>query len=302
MEEPLFKKIVWAVDPLETEEPSLNAKFLIGSLSREGGTEIEPVFVLRPPYANYTEASTPIQEAFLALAEKRMAAFVKSAQIPNLKAGRVLTDHSGSTKKAAQILIDYAADKKADAIVVSTHARSGVARLFMGSFAETLALHSTIPIFSVNPNTKVREKISKILFPTDFISPARPAFETVVRFAKATGAELTLFYKEPFIPNPYKSDVLYQIMQQEALRREKDAVEWQGWATHQGVPTSLHLDNHPGYLVNAMAEFAEKGNFDLVAVPSEADAVSAVLVGSAARQMFRHSPCPVWTSRIQRKA
>jgi len=293
-----FDKIIWAVDPLESTEPSTGSKFLVGALSRISKAKIEPMFVLTPPYANFSESPTEIEEAFRALAEKRMANLSKISDLENLSAGKVLVNHSGSMRKAVQTFIDHAMTEHADAIVVDTHARKGVSRLFMGSFAETLALYSPVPIFSVNPQTKVREKISKIIFPTDFAPQFRNSFETVVKFAKAVEAQLTLFYKAPVIPAPYKSEVIYQFLAQEAVRRAQDAAEWQGWAVHEGVKTDLHLDNQPGFLATALEEFTAEKNFDLIAMATQADAVSAVLVGSLTRQMIRHAPCPVWTLRV----
>lgn len=296
-----LRKIVWAFDALEEPENQKNSLFLLGALSRATSAKIDPVYILSPPYADVgSNAPTDLEQAFAALGEKRLLETKQKSDIVSMSSGKVLVSHDGSIRKQVVALIDYAKAQEADAIVVGTHARSGAARFFLGSFAETISIYSDIPIFSVNPRAKVREKISKILMPTTFYPRFRPDFERAVDLAKTLEATLTLFYKEPvMVGTNMMNPSIYRFIEQDMADRRETAKEWQGWAKQFGVETELHIDNHAGYLVPTLEEFAKAGNFDLIAMGTQADSVSAIMIGSAARQMIRHAPCPVWTIRTE---
>ena len=49
------------------------------------------------------------------------------------------------------VISEIAADKKADLIVMGTHARRGLGHLFLGSIAERVLRTSTVPVVTVPP-------------------------------------------------------------------------------------------------------------------------------------------------------
>lgn len=298
MKSKILKKIVWAVDVLEEPKSQKNILFALGAMARPTEASIEPVYVLSPPYAQANlEAPTDIEQAFYALAEKRLLELKKGRELTTIAAGKILINHSDSTRRSVEALANYAESVDADLIVTATNARRGLARAFLGSFAETLALYSKIPIVTVNPEMKIRERISTILLPTTFQEKFRPPFEQVVKFAKALDASLTLFYKVPLVPGHYLYPEVLRYLSEQLSERKKTAKEWQAWATDYGVPTDVILDEIPGE-GRGIQELASEKNFDLIAVPSQANAFSAVLAGSMARTLMRHAPCPVWVMRV----
>ena len=54
-------------------------------------------------------------------------------------------------------IVAYANGMKADGIVIGTHGRSGITRLFMGSVAEGVMRHATIPVITVREEARVPE-------------------------------------------------------------------------------------------------------------------------------------------------
>jgi nucleotide-binding universal stress UspA family protein len=52
---------------------------------------------------------------------------------------------------ASEEILKYAADNNVDMIIMSTHGRSGISRFFMGSVADKVVHHSTVPIMLVPP-------------------------------------------------------------------------------------------------------------------------------------------------------
>jgi len=59
---------------------------------------------------------------------------------------------------AAEEVLKYAEEEMCDLIVLSTHGRSGITRLLMGSVAESIVRHSKIPVLSVRyPDGTIKE-------------------------------------------------------------------------------------------------------------------------------------------------
>jgi nucleotide-binding universal stress UspA family protein len=295
-----FKNIIWSVNTFEeSKEFQAGAMALIGALTRSTSAAVEPVHILSSPYA--TGAPSDFQEAFKGLAEKRMFDFSQVSDIPSMSAGQVLLNQSYSTSSAVQTLIDHAEKRNADAILVATHARVGVPRFFLGSFAETLLLKSPIPVITVNPMTKVRERISKILLPTTFQSAFSAGFKQVAQLAKILDARVTLFYKEPYIPSAFISPPVYEYQKQEKSARALQAKEWQDWAARFHIPVDIHLDQIPGNITEAIDTYAKDKDFDLIAMVSQPDPVLVPLMGSIARQVVRSAPCPVLVIRAEQE-
>jgi nucleotide-binding universal stress UspA family protein len=63
--------------------------------------------------------------------------------------GRVITHIRGG--KAAQAIVQLAADLSADLVVVGTHGRTGIRRLVLGSVAETVGRTARCPVWIVRP-------------------------------------------------------------------------------------------------------------------------------------------------------
>ncbi len=51
--------------------------------------------------------------------------------------------------RAAEEILEHAKDNRVDLIAMSTHGRSGLGRLLMGSVAETVLRHASVPVFLV---------------------------------------------------------------------------------------------------------------------------------------------------------
>jgi nucleotide-binding universal stress UspA family protein len=72
---------------------------------------------------------------------------------------RVRTRHANTssylrTGYAAETIVDAAREIGADAIVIGTHGRRGLTRMFLGSVAERVLRLATIPVIAVPPAQK----------------------------------------------------------------------------------------------------------------------------------------------------
>jgi nucleotide-binding universal stress UspA family protein len=80
------------------------------------------------------------------------------------KAGKYLDKIKDSLKKdglavkvvvvdgrPAEEILDYAKNNKIDLIVMASHGRSGISRWFLGSVAQKVLQHSSVPVLMVSP-------------------------------------------------------------------------------------------------------------------------------------------------------
>ena len=107
--------------------------------------------------------------------------------------------HSGPIP---DVLEGYVKRHDCDLIVMSTHGRSGIARLSLGSVTDSLIRHTGVPVLVVKPapsylNPRVTESFKRILVPLDGSSLAEQVLPRAVAFAKVEGAEITLLHVLP---------------------------------------------------------------------------------------------------------
>jgi nucleotide-binding universal stress UspA family protein len=296
--------IIWAVNPHEPNDGALQQrarKVLRRVFATRPGCIIEPVYVFRAAPSLSGEFAPRWRGELQAVAEAKLRSFVKQAHIPRVAAPKVLVSISSSYRRAADTLARYARISGADLIVSQTHARTGLGRAVLGSFAETLLLQSQTPTLLVNPRTHVRKELERILFPTDFSKCAASQFRTVLDMATDYDAKIVLFHaleseKEAFLfesalgPAPILDDPPANLVD----RVTRHAKKWISIAHAHGVEVDFVLRERTRTPAQAILETATKRGIDLIAMQSNTSALTAALLGSTTRQVIRQAPCPVW--------
>ena len=156
-----FKKILF---PVDLSEVSLKVVPLVASMAKQFHAEIHLLFVARnlgyfsdldlePTFINEFENNI-IQGA-----ERRIEIFSEAhfKKYPNCKTLVVLGD-------AAEEIIKYVESKGVDLIIMGTHGRKGIDRIFFGSVAEKVIKMSPVPVLSTNPY-RVSSKKTDTTFP-----------------------------------------------------------------------------------------------------------------------------------------
>jgi len=97
----------------------------------------------------------------------------------------------------AECLLQCACDKKIDLIVVGTHGRGGIAKALLGSVAEKLFRHSSVPVLTIGPNihhTRGWDHLRQVLAPCDLTPKSHPAVKYACDLAKAHNSKVTVLY------------------------------------------------------------------------------------------------------------
>lgn len=147
----MYQKILAPLDGSELSECSLQHVKTIAT-----GCQVPEVVLLRvvepipaQDVAAYTEGGI---DTAIILREARAGAqeYISKLADDLNKAGLTVRGVVAIGSPADEIM-DYATENKVDLIIMSTHGRSGVTRWFMGSVADKVIRHSTVPVLVVSP-------------------------------------------------------------------------------------------------------------------------------------------------------
>lgn len=289
---------VWAIDPLEKEtRPDRPLIRKLMNWARSSNLELQPVHVL---------AASGKGESFnITSAEKTAERYLSELGVVGARPVKVLMTGSASRKEQVNDLLDYADELAAKCIIVSSHGRSGLQRLVLGSFAENLLLHSAHPVIFLTHLKNAAEndkQFTRALFATDFSDYSREAFLRFLKEAKRSHLDLTVFHSVSLpaaalatgygVPVAIPED--YFPSQLKWAKRE--AARWAKLAESHGVHAKLVVKDEgigPN-IADTILGTAEEQGADLIVMASVSGALTSFVIGSVAREVFRANRYPVW--------
>lgn len=307
------KRVVWALDPFTDLKDSLKSTAaLVQSICQRENWALEPVYVLSPDGFNWTgDFSGAWVSRYKPYIEKSMNELLQTLGVESHLPPKVIVNKQLSLRDDVKKLLSYTKRNGAELLVLNTHARKGLSRMVLGSFAETAMLKSKTPLLVINPHTVQKQEFKHVFFPTDLSTSSKKAFGKIVKRAKKWGADITLFHK---LPDPIEPVVqtgvhmagggwvsVYQYLDKESASRRKECEKFAQVATKAGLETKIIVEEKPGYVVDAIMEHAKENKADLITMASRTGSVSSVLIGSVARQLARVSDIPVWIQHYDEK-
>ena len=187
------------------------------------------------------------------------------------------------------VLQGYARRNDVDLIVISTHGRSGLSRLSLGSVTDSLIRHTTIPVLVVKPSTsylnpQARDVFRRIIVPLDGSMLAEQILPRVLTLANLEEAEVTLLnvlvpqsysQKEIAAPNLPWWDKDISVAQSYLFRVA-------GKLRRAGVPVTTDIVISEN-IAGAIGDFASRENADLIAIATHGrGGLNRMLRGSVA--------------------
>ena len=310
-------RITWGVEAFP-EGSALQNKTarILEALAGSMGMQIEPVYVMTPDQLrlppqifmdietygigedvetprSFAERSREISE----LVTGHLKNWINQLGGTHFLPPHILVQHQYSSRVSVETLVAYAKNTGAEWIAVSTHARHGLTRVLLGSFAESLVSHSELPVLIVGPETVPVESIRRVWFPTDLSVTSRSAFDYAIEMARLWNAELTVYHKVPHLleyTSTFQQDApdLEMRMRYGELKRvEVDA--WAADAGERGVRADAILDDDSGDLAESILLRASQLGPAMVVMESKSGPLSSMLLGSVTRTVIRSSRCPV---------
>lgn len=180
--------------------------------------------------------------------------------------------------RPAQEILDYAVEVQANVIVMTTHGRSGVGRLAMGSVAEEVVRETSCPVLLLRQETTAPVYF-RILVPLDGTRGSEAILPVVSDIARLYESEIILVHATK--TTPATSEPV-----EEYLARVAESIREMGIHTsilfEEGEPQAVILD--------AIREFQP----DLIAMTTHARPVlGQVIYGSVAATLLHHAAKPL---------
>lgn len=215
---------------------------------------------------------------------EKLNTFVAGLQVP------VVTAIERDSSASAGIL-RYAEDQAIDLIVLGTHARKTIPRLFMGSIATEVVRHSPIPLLTVGPRGgQTPGSYRRILVPQDFSAPAWEALLQAGIIAKQHGARLSVLHViNPNLLPPYFGFAFGDAEHKRAYSQLEQRVKEAELAVPAEIIVSVGVPD------KRIADYAIDHSVDLVIMGKTGqNVIENLLIGSTTERVLRRAPCPIW--------
>lgn len=181
-----------------------------------------------------------------------------------------------------------------DLIVLGTHGRKGVDRLFLGSTAEAIVREADCPVLTVGPGVNLQTAgaldIKKVLFATSLTKESEPAVSYALSFARERGADLTALH---VLPTPAETQEDWGILADMARDQMQELVP-----TEEGWPRKTEFIVEAGNSANRILEYANKLKAGLIVLGlSQKTRTSTHFRRGVAYKVISSAPCAVLTVR-----
>jgi len=295
-------KVIWAVDAFH-EDPKVQLRALQSFLKMSGGVGaavIQPVAALHP--GDFDPVTNTFPENWRELASNALGNIIDLLETV-LRTGvlpaRLVKVDKPSVAASVEAFIQFSIEQGPSLILVSSRARKGIDRFALGSFAETLVLRSPVPVLVTNPSTKAHQKLTTILYPTDFSAASKKGFDRVLTMAQRLEMQILIYHKLklPYLSPPMGLGI--PTISRETLRELKKermatAAQWAKRAELSGVRTKFHIDSKEGPPLDSILKVNRTlGPKAMIAITSQSGPVGAAVLGSLTRQILRNATCPV---------
>ena len=212
------------------------------------------------------------------------------------------------TGEAVESICKHAWDGGADLIVMTSHGRTGLSRVWIGSVAMGVIKQSAIPVLMLRPvktPDELREAhhaFRKILVPVDGSALAGEVLAPAVDLAKATGASVELlrivepvplvtadmgmpFSYPPILQDDAATNHLLEGAKFEAAEQAKQLAD-------EGIKVNATA-LVAGHVGNAIIDFARSHDVDLIAMATHGRGASRLVFGSVADKVVRAGGFPM---------
>ncbi len=298
-----IKKILFPTDFSDCANQALpHAVFL----AEQFGAELHMLHALllhdedpNNPLYNFPQPDE-VYRTVAATAESRMGELLRSHRSDQL----VVREVQRRGLAPGVVILEYAQEASVDLVVMATHGRRGLGRLFLGSVAEEVVRLAPCPVLCLHGEEAARsvDSFDTILVPVDFSDYSRRALQEAIELADVYGSKLHLLHvlQQPVYPQVYypgTSAVLafdYAEVSAQAKKGLVDLIE--EYPELQGRTEAFVLE---GYPATAIAEHVKKHDVDLVVISTHGlTGLSHLLLGSVAERVVRMAECPVLTVKV----
>lgn len=220
---------------------------------------------------------------------------------PELLEGIVVHFAVAQDFAAGPPVIDYVSQYDVDLIVVGTHGRRGLGRVFLGSVAEEIVRLAPCPVMTVRDDTEAPVSIAalkRILVPVDFSTHSEEALAYAKAIAVHAGATLDLLHVVPVNSYPTMNDTgAFAMYAAHTDEIEVKALEHLKKLFERVPGSAGDVEYHilHGTGAHEIVEAAQEMKSDLIVIGTHGlTGIERFMLGSVTARTVRRAPCPVF--------
>lgn len=196
----------------------------------------------------------------------------------------------------AAAVVSYVEEHDVDLVVMGTHGRRGLRRLFIGSVAEEVLRKAPCPVLTVRAGEDVAPawNVRNILAPVDFSEQSEMAVQHAKELALTYGAQITLLHavEEVMYPSAYGMEMA-EVPGVEVVKRVEKSLATM--AREEIGYEHVTVDSTIGYAPASILDYIETNDVDLVVIATHGrSGFERLLLGSVTERVVRRAPVPVF--------
>jgi nucleotide-binding universal stress UspA family protein len=210
---------------------------------------------------------------------------------------------------APEALEHHARSKGADLVVMTSHGRGPLSRVWLGSVTDRFVRRTSTPVLLVRPEEGEEPDLSKqitfqrVLIPVDGSEEGDAILNPAMALGKGCGSDFVLLHVSGYTEDlassylPHTMQMNAETLEEERKRAEQDIHARVERLTAEGVGVTgqVVLDNSPS---NGVLHFAAQHDIDLIAMATHGRGrVARMVLGSVTDKVLRGTHHPVLVCR-----
>ncbi|AXR77056.1 universal stress protein [Natrarchaeobaculum sulfurireducens] len=196
-----------------------------------------------------------------------------------------------------EAILEFAADRDVDAIVMGSRGRRGIGRLVLGSVTEGVVREADVPVLVVRGSADVRRRypVETVLVPTDGSVHADAALEHALAIGDHLEADVHVVTSVDVSPAELGegTDLRLDRLETHAQSVVDDATDR---AASVGLEVTTAVRH--GSIARTIGAYADEHDVDLLIMGTHGrSGIDRLLLGSATERVLRTAPAPVLTIR-----
>ena len=287
--------------PLDISPLSQQALPVALSIARRSGAALQLVYVAHQHLDTYQDADSQAHTYLESCAAPLRDAGCHTATvvlIRNRGSAQGMVDLAAHDRLIARALHDHALATDVDLVVMTSHSRGEVARLWLGSVADKLVRKLAVPILLVRPqqpalSIQQDQVFSHVLIPLDGSPQAETVIEHALMLLELTHARCTLLRAiDPLLAGHTAPPYAEGLTKQEVEQLQAEARAYLARMAERIRPQALGVQTRVvvGEPAQAIIAYAEEHAVDLIAIATHGRRMlSKMILGSTAASIVRNA-------------
>lgn len=287
-------KTLWALEPFHQDTSKVQMMYSLIKQFSPGENEVDIGFIATRDIQSLNLAfDVPLEERYTKYPTRIIAKNLLKAKIPVHQQNILVRDvDTISTTTAVQSFLDLAKKQKSNLLAIFTQDKKGFVKFTLGSFAETAMELSPQNLLIVSPNVKPINKISTVLYATDFQEKTKSDILEMLDLSLQLKSKIVLYHHSQELALLKKDK-----KNTDLIKHKKNLDQFCDWIQDQArlkkAKVKIVLDSNLTSVSESILKAAKKEKAQIIAVTAKTGNLKAMFTGSTTRQVVRASEVPV---------